>query len=83
MRAKSISLGAARMGKSFEDKQNDVYEARAPGWVIRCLRCGFTEPYGKYGIRLWAAGRECTWGRCARCKRLCCHVIEKRKSAAE
>lgn len=61
----------------MEDSLRDVYEARAPGWVIRCLRCGFTEPYGKYGVRLWAAGCKYTWGHCVRCKRVCCHVIEK------
>ncbi len=63
-----------------EDKQQ-AYERRAPGWVVRCKRCGFTEPWGKYGIRLGAASRKkCTIGRCPRCGRFCCHAIEKRKT---
>lgn len=63
------------------DKQKQAeYERRAPGWVVRCLKCGFTEPWGKYGIRLKAAGRKWTLGRCPRCRRICCHVIEKSKT---
>lgn|GEM_PF-5086395 len=38
------------------------YEQRAPGWVVRCLRCGFTEPWGKYGVRLWGGGVEEDFG---------------------
>lgn len=54
------------------------YERRAPGWVVRCRRCGLTEPWGKYAVRLYAAslGKR-TLRRCARCGRLCCHSIEK------
>lgn len=52
-------------------------EKRAPGWQIRCLKCDFTEPWGKYGIRLKASGRTYTFGRCAQCKRIRLHVIEK------
>lgn len=62
-----------------EDKQR--WEARAPGWQIRCLKCGFTEAWGKYGIRLGAAGRKYTVGFCGRCRWLRFHVIEKRKDA--
>jgi len=61
-------------------EQAEPYERRAPGWVVRCKRCGFTEPWGKYGIRRIAAShRLCTIGRCVRCGRICCHAIEKRK----
>lgn len=67
------------MPNPFEERLHDLYEARAPGWRIRCLKCGFTEPYGKYAIRRWAAGRKYTLGRCTRCKRVCCHVVEKLK----
>ena len=63
------------------DDRNAEYERRAPGWVVRCKRCGFTEPWGKYGIRLGAASfKKCTIGRCSRCGRICCHAIEKRKA---
>ena len=55
------------------------YERRAPSWYVRCLRCGYTEHWGKYAIRKWAVGRKWTFGRCARCNRWCCHVIEKRQ----
>jgi hypothetical protein len=53
------------------------WEARAPGWRIRCVKCGFTEHYGKYGIRLWAVGTKYTIGRCARCGKFRIHAIEK------
>ncbi len=57
------------------------WERRAPGWVVRCLKCGLTQPFGKYGIRLGAASvKKCTLGRCPRCKRICCHVVEKRRN---
>lgn len=52
-------------------------EQRAPGWQVRCLKCGFTEPWGKYGIRLGAIGNEYTLGRCPKCNRIRFHVIEK------
>ena len=52
-------------------------EARAPGWQIRCLKCDFTEPWGKYGVRLAGAGRSFTVGRCPKCNRIRFHVIEK------
>ncbi|MCK5113599.1 MAG: hypothetical protein KAR11_02405 [Phycisphaerae bacterium] len=63
-----------------DDATLSSYERRAPGWVVRCLRCGFSEPWGKYGVRKFAAGRKFTLARCQRCKRLCCHAIEKRPS---
>jgi hypothetical protein len=60
---------------------NPAYEQRAPSWEIRCLKCGFTEYWGKYGIRLGVGlGRSWTLARCQRCGRFCCHVIEKRKT---
>ena len=48
---------------------------RAPGWNIRCLKCGFTEEWGKYGIRLYATGKSYTIGWCAQCRCLRLHVI--------
>lgn len=57
---------------------NPEHERRAPGWRVRCLKCGFTEPWGKYGVRRWAAGRKWTLGWCSRCRGLHCHAIEKR-----
>ena len=50
---------------------------RAPGWRIRCLKCGFTEPWGKYGIRIGASGTSYTLGRCDRCRRIRIHAVEK------
>jgi hypothetical protein len=52
-------------------------EMRAPGWQIRCLKCGFAEPWGKYGIRRGAAGKSYTIGFCSQCRWLRFHVIEK------
>jgi len=67
------------MAEQPDENELARYERRAPGWVVRCKRCGFTEPWGKYGVRLAAASwKKCTLGRCARCGRICCHVIEKR-----
>jgi hypothetical protein len=53
------------------------WDRRAAGWQVRCLRCGFRQHWGRYGIRKWAAGRSYTLGRCRRCGRLGCHAIEK------
>ena len=44
------------------EEQLRRWEAKAPGWQIRCLKCGFTEPYGKYGIRMGAPARNILWG---------------------
>jgi len=68
------------MAEQADDKVREEYERWAPGWVVRCLTCGFTEPWGKYGIRLGATGRKCTLGWCSRCRWIRCHVIEKRKT---
>lgn len=57
------------------------WEARAPGWKIRCLKCGLTEPYGKYGIRQMAAGKSYTWGYCPQCDALRFYVIESGQNA--
>ena len=48
------------------------WEKRAPGWTIRCNRCGLEEPFGKYGILLSGAvdrrsackGRVTLFSRC-------------------
>ena len=52
-------------------------ETRAPCWQIRCIKCGFTEPWGKYGVQRWANGKSFTIGKCFQCKRIRCHVVEK------
>ena len=50
----------------------------APGWRIRCLKCGLTRDAGEAGlIRIGAIGRSYTLGYCSRCKRLRCIVVEK------
>jgi len=51
--------------------------ARAPGMQIRCLKCEFTEPWDKHGVRLKASGRTYIFGRCPQCKRVRIRVIEK------
>jgi len=58
-------------------EQIQKWETRAPGWKIRCLKCGFTEPFGKYGIRRGAFGRSYTIGFCSRCRWLRFHAVEK------
>ncbi|HLX94500.1 MAG TPA: hypothetical protein VKU37_02020 [Verrucomicrobiae bacterium] len=65
----------------FTPEEIRRWETRAPGWQIRCLKCGFTEPFGKYGIRRWAAGRQFTIGFCRHCRWLRFQVIEKKKDA--
>ncbi len=69
--------------KPRTDLTPEDYERRAPGWQIRCLRCGLTEPWGKYGLRLGACGRSYTLGRCTRCGRIRFHVIEKEESPSD
>ena len=58
------------------------WEKRAPAWRIRCRKCGFTEHWGKYGIRLKAVGNSNVFGRCPHCKRLGWQVIEPGKPEA-
>ena len=62
-------------------EQRQRWAARAPGWQIRCLKCDFTEPFGKYGIRMRAAGKKYTWGYCSHCHGLRFYAIEREKSA--
>lgn len=52
----------------------------APGWQIRCRKCGLTVEAGRGGglIRLGGLGRSYTLGRCSACDRLRILVIEKR-----
>ena len=61
-------------------EQLQRWEARAPGWNIRCLKCNFTEPYGKYGIRLGAAGKKYTVGYCSQCRGIRFYVIERKQA---
>jgi hypothetical protein len=56
-------------------------EQRAPGWRIRCLKCGFVEPWSKYGIRIGASGTSYTLGRCDRCRRIRIHAVERSPTA--
>lgn len=44
-------------------------EGYAPGWQVRCPKCGLTVDGGKAGlIRVSAAGSERRWGRCSHCR---------------
>ena len=45
------------------------WEKKAPGWTIRCNRCGLEEPFGKYGILYKSAGRKRNFARCPRCRK--------------
>lgn len=50
----------------------------APGWQLRCPRCGKTKPYGKVGIRLGAASigkRVGSW--CTACRWFRLAIVEK------
>ena len=58
-------------------------ETRAPDWKVRCRKCGFTEAWGKYGIRLAAAGTGYTIGWCPKCRWLRTHTIEKVRETPE
>lgn len=59
-------------------------EKRAPGWRVRCLKCGFTDHWGKYAIRIGAASwKKCVVMRCRRCKKIGCHMVEKRSVEPE
>lgn len=68
-------------GKLTPEEQLRRWQARAPGWQIRCLKCDFTEPYGKYGSRLRAAGRKYTLGYCSHCRGIRFYVIEHESAA--
>jgi hypothetical protein len=58
-------------------------QIRAPGWKVRCLRCGFTEDWGKYCIRRGALGKMHTVGWCPRRRWIRCHIIEKAKDSSK
>ena len=67
--------------KSLMKGSQEDPEKRAPGWQIRCRKCGFTEPWGKYGVRRHAAGTAYTIGWCSKCRSIRTHAIERRKVA--
>ena len=70
-------LRRATEGSRAEGDRMDP-EKRAPGWQVRCARCGFTEPWGTYGIRLGAVSwKKYTIGRCEKCGRIGFHAIER------
>ena len=57
-------------------------EKNAPGWDVRCCRCGFTEPWGKYGIRIGAWSWKCYKVKsCPSCHRFGFHALEKRSKS--
>jgi hypothetical protein len=66
-------------GLTGEEKR--LAESRAPGWRVRCRRCGYEMPYGIWGIRKLAVSRgKFIVGRCRRCGRLGCMSVERRKN---
>jgi hypothetical protein len=55
----------------------------APGWQVRCLTCGLRIDAGEAGVvRVGAVGKTYTLGRCSRCQRLRCLVVERKKERA-
>ena len=51
----------------------------APGWQIRCRKCGLTVEAGIGGmVRIWAIGRSYRLGKCSACDRLRWLIVEKR-----
>jgi hypothetical protein len=58
-------------------KKKPGLEEPASGLQIRCLKCDFTERWDKHDVRLKAAGRTYSFGRCPQCKRIRLRVIEK------
>jgi len=70
-----------RTGTLTSEEQLQRWRARAPGWQIRCLKCNSAEPYGKYGIRLRAAGRKYTFGYCPHCRGIRFYAIEHERAA--
>ena len=72
--------GSHKGGPQTPAEQLERWATRAPGWNIRCLKCNFTEPYGKYGIRLGAAGKKYTVGYCSQCRGIRFYVIERKQA---
>ncbi len=67
------------MSMMTEEEKLKWAEKRAPGWLVRCTRCGFTEPWGLYGVCLagWA-WKKFTFGRCSKCRKFAFFAIEKK-----
>ena len=64
-----------------EESEQGRLGAAGGGMGCPLPACGFTEPWGKYGYRLGAAGEPRKLRRCPRCGRICCHRIQKRQEA--
>jgi hypothetical protein len=58
---------------------SNIRKGYAPGWQVRCPKCGLTVPAGDAGlIRLGAAGRGLRrLGPCSRCKKFRWLIIER------
>lgn len=67
------------MSEEVDPVQAAAWEKRAPGWVARCLKCGYTQPFGKFGYRLHAAGQPRKLLLCERCRVQCWHIVEKKR----
>jgi DNA-directed RNA polymerase subunit RPC12/RpoP len=56
----------------------------APGWQIRCPKCGWMLPYGEIGIRLGAASKgKRILARCPQCRRLRWVIVERVPSSIQ
>jgi hypothetical protein len=77
----TLRLMPVKTEQEYTPEEIKHWESRAPGWKIRCLKCGFTEPFGKYGIRKAAVGKSYNLGFCGQCHWLWFFVIEKGNDA--
>ncbi|WP_432799102.1 hypothetical protein [Poriferisphaera sp. WC338] len=62
----------------LDESTFEKYERLAPGWQIRCKKCGKREHLGKFGIRRGAVSAgKCKLGWCSRCGRVRCLRVSK------
>jgi adenine-specific DNA methylase len=55
----------------------------APGWQVRCPRCGRTKPFGQIGNRFFAASRgKRILGYCTQCRRFRFAIVERTPAAS-
>ncbi len=58
-------------------------KGHAPGWQVRCLKCGRAAEAGAVGItRIFAFGTKWTLGWCRACRRPRVLVIERKPEPA-
>ena len=72
---------AGWLGDAIKSSDGRSYRTGyAPGWQVRCPKCGLTVDAGAAGlIRLGAAGRSRRLGPCSNCKKLRWLIVERVK----